>query len=161
MKKEVPRHRRHAKLGYLKTSRTPLGPRMSTLELSDQEYRSADGQERFENYSSKRWTALRKQMLRTRECRKCFFCGAWSNTLEHLVGHGEDAMAVAAALGYPSIDPDWRARFWEGPFVGSCDWCAKSRSGAEKAGKLLAWTQRWLEKQSSRSRGVANITELP
>lgn len=135
------------RLRNLRSRVVQLGPRIPILELPEIETMSPDARERAGYYHSARWRDLRKEMLKTRECRRCMFCGNWANVLEHVVGHGEDAIAVAEVLGLPRVDPDWRARFWVGPFAGSCDLCARSRSGAETSGRLLRWTEKWLAKK--------------
>jgi len=119
--------------------------RLQQVEIPERHRFSPELQERKANYHSTRWRTLRRRMLDTRECRKCFFCGAWATTLEHLVGHGGDAVEVGLLLGLGEVDPDWRVRFWTGPFGGACELHATQRAGAETAGRLLQWTRRWME----------------
>lgn len=133
--------------------------RVPVLELGEEHTRSEDAVKRMGFYHSAEWQKLRSKLLKTKDCRKCFFCGAWSTTLEHLIGHGKDAVQVAALLGLGNVEPDWEKRFWVGPFCGTCDFCARSRSGSEKMGRLHAWTERWLSKRCSESQGAAGTTE--
>lgn len=128
-------------------SRAQVGSRVPVIQLDEADRLHPDVVERKTLYQSPEWRALRRRMLKTRECRKCLFCGAWAEVLEHVVGHGGDAQAVARVLGFPPVAADWRERFWLGPFCGSCQRCARARSGSETAGRLLIWTERWIERR--------------
>lgn len=121
----------------------PTRSRIPIIQLPEEERFSPDLVERKRLYTSQRWRELRSRELRRNP--KCFFCGAPSEVLEHIVGHGEDAMEVAQVLRLPGVSPDWRERFWRGPFCGTCKKCAASRSGAERVHRLAVWTRQWME----------------
>ena len=91
--------------------------------------------ERFPMYRSRRWFALRQKMLDP----ECFRCGRPASTLDHLLGH-DDAQAKLAAqkFGIPSA-PDWRTRFWEGPFISLCTACHATKTKFERQGDLVTW----------------------
>jgi len=98
-------------------------------------------------YDSPRWKSLRWKLVRDHP--KCLFCGERSRVGEHLLGHGADAANVHALLRPkhlvgPDFEPDWHERFWRGPFTGSCQSCARTRSGWESKGDLTGWTRDWL-----------------
>lgn len=121
-----------------------LGPRVPIITLEEQERFSPGLLWRKRQYRSERWRKLRWKMLATKECKRCFFCGERATVLEHLVGHGDDYADVAQVLGLPPPKADMKERFWDGPLVGSCQDCARSRTGAETAHRLVSWTKDWL-----------------
>lgn len=134
----------------------PMGSKIKPVSI---ETRSPESLDRERLYKTDQWVKLRRQILQANP--RCYFCGAWSRTAEHIVGHGADANAVAAALRLPPVNADWRVRFWRGPFCGSCPRCAASRSNSERRGKLLQWTEQWLQDRSrftSASAGAASNT---
>jgi len=135
-----------ARFKYHKPKVKQLGPRVPLIELPDEDRFSPDLIERKKLYSTAQWTNLRKELLKQKSMRRCFFCNAWSTTLEHLVGHGADALEVGRLLGVSGLQEDWQDRFWSGPFCGSCNYCARSRSGAETSRRLANWTRNWLSK---------------
>ena len=143
--------RNESRFKYVQPRMSRMKMRVPTLDLSDDVRLHPDVVERRKLYNSDRWRRMRIDMLKEQDLRKCFFCHtAWSAVLEHIVGHGEDAVEVGHILGFNNVDPDWRTRFWDGPFVGSCRRCASSRSGAEAAGRLVAWTRKWREHNAAR-----------
>lgn len=140
--------RKGAPRGRFRNLRNPLassqlGARVPVIRLEDEDRWHPDVVKRKRLYHDPRWKALRRRLMRD-ELRRCHFCGAWSEVLEHVVGHGADAQAVARILGLPPVPESWEDRFWTGPFVGSCQDCARSRTGAETAGRLLRWTEAWM-----------------
>ena len=137
-----------AKFRNLKVRTTQLKSRFPIITLPENQTRSPDSAERSTLYAKPRWKRLRHEQLQGDNA-KCFFCGAPSEVLEHIIGHGDDAQQVADVLGLGTINQDWRARFWHGPFCGSCQTCARSRSGAEKSHRLVRWTERWLKKRQA------------
>ena len=102
--------------------------------------------ERREMYASAEWRALRRRKLNKR----CWTnCGKFGQTLDHLLGHDFDqATAVAQKLRIP-CEPDWRIRFWQGPFITLCNPCHSSKTQMETRGRLMQWIEEVSEKRQT------------
>ena len=119
--------------------------RVPTLSLDGAEW-SGGLTERREMYASARWRELRKRKL----SKRCWAnCGAYGRALDHLLGHDfEQALAVAQNLRIP-CDPDWRTRFWQGPFITLCNPCHSAKTQMETRGRLMAWIEETAEKRQT------------
>jgi hypothetical protein len=82
---------------------------------------SDDLKERKRLYRSRRWQRVRANHLaRNPHCASCLRDGICTpaRVVDHVLGH---------------LDPDWRLRFWSGPFESLCIPCHNRKCGHETA----------------------------
>ncbi len=133
---------KRARIKLLQNSRVPyMATRVKQIDIPHEE--SDEAKARRDMRWTPRWSKLRFRMKhREPICQICLV--APSTTLDHLLGHTDDqAMAAAEGLHLKGVNPSWKVRFWEGPFLLSCSECHSKKTRFEMSGRLLAWLDKW------------------
>ncbi|WP_170427310.1 hypothetical protein [Ruegeria arenilitoris] len=132
------KHRRRIPLasGRVTTAAMPV---RATVDTDAGKHRDPDTLERREWYMSKRWRRIRGKHLFQQP--NCVVCQVPGTQVDHLCGHNDEhAKYVIAALNLGAItSPDWRERFWHGPYVTLCHSHHSAKTQAEMRGRLFEW----------------------